>query len=239
MAFVINQDRAIDLTIPLQFDVVGPNAFYAPQPESSPVIAGDFIGDTTKGGVVNFKNLRLNPHGNGTHTECVGHISADRVSMSEVMKRFLFDGVLISVIPTKANNGDQIILANSLDWDAIKNREALIVRTLPNHTSKVRQVYSGSNPAYFDADVLNRIRDLGVLHFITDLPSVDREEDGGKLAAHKAFWNYPTTLDRTRTITEMVYIPDYAKDGRYTVMIQSLPIDLDVSPSRVVIFPVD
>ena len=237
MTYTLDEDSAINLTIPIQFDWLGPNAFFAPPPESHAVVAGDFVGDTKKGGVVNFKNLKLNTHGNGTHTECVGHISKEHVSITEVMKRSIFDAVLISVLPTKAQNGDRIIMSEALDWEAIKNAEAVIVRTLPNQPSKIREVYSGNNPTYFDAQVLERIRYMGVLHFLTDLPSVDREEDGGKLKAHKAFWRYPEMLDRTRTITEMIYVPDFVKDGMYTVMIQTIPIDMDASPSQIVIYP--
>ena len=45
--------------------------------EYTPVVAGDFVGSTASGGPVNFFNIRVNPHGNGTHTECVGHIARE------------------------------------------------------------------------------------------------------------------------------------------------------------------
>jgi arylformamidase len=47
------------------------------------------------------------------------------------------------------------------------------------------------------------LRSIGVRHLLVDLPSVDREEDGGVLAAHHAFWDFPASLDTaTRTISE-------------------------------------
>ena len=34
-----------------------------------------FTGSVAEGGSVNFRNIAFNPHGNGTHTECLGHIT--------------------------------------------------------------------------------------------------------------------------------------------------------------------
>ena len=45
--------------------------------------AGSFVGDTRAGGSCNCEILTLAPHCNGTHTECVGHVTDDRVAVSE------------------------------------------------------------------------------------------------------------------------------------------------------------
>ena len=42
---------------------------------------GQFIGDTRMGGPCNFETYSITPHCNGTHTECVGHITNERVSI--------------------------------------------------------------------------------------------------------------------------------------------------------------
>jgi hypothetical protein len=40
------------------------------------VVDGDFIGKgLLQGSSTNFNNIYFNPHGHGTHTECVGHIT--------------------------------------------------------------------------------------------------------------------------------------------------------------------
>ena len=81
--------------------------------------------------------------------------------------------------------------------------------------------------------------ECGIEHLLIDLPSVDREEDGGRLAAHKAFWQYPSPDIRTKsTITELIYVPNDVKDGYYLLNIQTAPFDLDASPSRPTVFPI-
>ena len=77
----------------------------------------------------------------------------------------------------------------------------------------------------------------GVRHLLIDLPSVDREEDGGELQAHKAFWNYPTEDRLDCTITELIYVANEIPDGFYILNIQIIPFELDVSPSKPVIYP--
>ena len=79
ITFEADLSKPISIAIPLKEGTDAPNCFYAPLMEVSPVVAGDFIGSTAEGGLVNFKNIRLNPHGNGTHTECVGHIAESRL----------------------------------------------------------------------------------------------------------------------------------------------------------------
>ena len=73
-------------------------------------------------------------------------------------------------------------------------------------------------------------------HLLTDLPSVDREEDGGKLLAHKAFWKYPEDIRRSATITELVYVPDVVTDGLYLLNVQITSLEVDASPSKPVIY---
>ena len=37
-------------------------------------------GSVAEGGSVNFYDIDFNPHGHGTHTECIGHISKEKES---------------------------------------------------------------------------------------------------------------------------------------------------------------
>ena len=69
-----------------------------------------------------------------------------------------------------------------------------------------------------------------------DLPSVDAEEDGGELAAHHAFWNYPAQPRMDSTITEMIFVDDKIKDGLYLLNIQIASIESDASPSKPVLY---
>lgn len=234
--YEVDLNSGIDISIPLDSDSPGPNCFYAPFFQVSPVMQGNFIGDTRKGSPVNFYNVQINPHGNGTHTECVGHISQERVSIHNVLKKHHFIARLISLYPTLSENGDRVIFKEQLEDLKINETEALIVRTMPNLQEKKKRMYSDTNPPYIDSKAMHYIRQSGVKHFITDLPSVDRESDEGKLSGHKAFWNYPEVLDTERTISELVFIDDMIKDGLYFINIQLPSFVLDAAPSRIVLY---
>ena len=233
--------QGIDISIPLVDKPDQVNCFYAPLFETAPVIAGDFIGSTARGGLLNFLNVRINPHGNGTHTECVGHIATEPYTINQCLRRFHFSAKLISVYPRKLENGDRLIVRENLqDLFNPGEVDALIIRTLPNDPSKCSRVYSGNNPPYFEAEAIQWLADSGLQHLLVDLPSVDREEDGGALAAHKAWWKYPGTEASGRTyctITELIYVPDEVPDGEYLLNLQIASFEIDVSPSKPVLYP--
>ena len=42
--------------------------------------SGNFIGSVREGGSVNYQKLHITRHGNGTHTECYGHILDDETA---------------------------------------------------------------------------------------------------------------------------------------------------------------
>jgi hypothetical protein len=78
----------------------------------------------------------------------------------------------------------------------------------------------------------------GIKHLLIDLPSVDPEEDGGRLSAHHAFWNYPQQPRLDATITEMVYVPSTIADGLYVLNLQIAPLETDASPSKPVLYSI-
>lgn len=238
--YQIRLDQAIDISIPLQEGLQTVNAFYAPPLQIEPVRAGDFVGDMKEGGLLNFKNVKLNPHGNGTHTECVGHISPNGETINQALKQFFFLAELISIYPQKIENGDRIIMKEQI-VEALKEKkipQALVIRTLPNDDFKLRTHYSGANPSYLHHEATEWIVANGIDHLLLDLPSVDREEDGGKLLSHKAFWQYPNNIRHHATITEMIYVPSKIKDGTYFLNLQITSLELDASPSKPVLFKV-
>jgi len=232
--------KPIDISIPLHPRKNQVNCFYAPELFVEPVIAGDFIGDTRKGGPVNFMNVHLNPHGNGTHTECVGHISKKRISLNKNLKIFHFIAKLHTVSLKILSNGDQVISKEAL-ISAFKSKEkfeALIIRTIPNDPTKLKKRYSGKNPPYFEKQAMNFLVKKGIQHLLIDLPSVDREIDGGKVQNHKIFWGYPQTDQSNKTITELVYINNKIKDDKYLLNIQITSLELDASPSKPVLYSI-
>lgn len=237
--FTADLSKPIDLSIPLRDGAENPNCFWAPMPEFSPVRAGDFVGSTAEGGVVNFFNVRLNPHGNGTHTECVGHIASERFVLRECLLESHFLAKLVSLYPRRTEAGDRVLFRDQLEEVFSENEaDALIIRTLPNDELKLRQNYSGTNPPYLHHEALQYLVDCGVQHLLLDLPSVDREEDGGKLLGHRAFWQYPQATRVQATITEMIFVPDAVRDGLYLLNLQTISLDLDASPSKPLIFGV-
>ena len=86
------------------------------------------------------------------------------------------------------------------------------------------------------AVVVSDIDQLGIDHLLIDLPSVDKESDGGKLLAHHAFWQYPFNTKTERTITEMIYVPNTIYDGTYLLNIQIASFENDASPSKPLLF---
>src|ERR1041384_7046176 len=86
----------LDLSIPLEEGLNAVNCFHAPPVQFEPVVAGSFIGSTALGGPVNFFNVKINPHGNGTHTECVGHIAEEKYTINQCLKKFHFTAKLVS-----------------------------------------------------------------------------------------------------------------------------------------------
>jgi hypothetical protein len=80
---------------------------------------------------------------------------------------------------------------------------------------------------------------MGIEHLLIDLPSVDKEKDGGSLKAHKAFWNFDGPMRMQATITEFVFVPDEIADGPYVLNIQLAPFENDASPSRPVLYKIE
>lgn len=235
--FEANLSQPVDISIPIKNGEENPNCFFAPFPEFSPVRAGDFVGSTAEGGPLNFFNVKINPHGNGTHTECVGHIAREKFTIRESLTQSHFLCKLVSVIPTKNESGDRVIRKAHLEGLFEKEGiNTLVVRTMPNTSDKRRQVWSGINPPYFHTEALQYLVDKGIQHLLTDLPSVDREEDGGALAGHKAFWQYPDNTRKFATITELIFADDIVIDDLYLLNIQTISLDLDVSPSKPVLY---
>ena len=231
----IDLNAPIDISLPIQ-PQNGVSAWYVSPPEIKPVIGDGFIGDVAKGGSVNFKNISFNPHGHGTHTECFGHISPKGESVNQHITSFHFISLLISVLPQE-ENGDLVITKKQIE-DQLQNHtpEALILRTLPNNKDKKSLNYSNTNPPYLKEDAAKHLAHKGIKHLLIDLPSVDREEDGGKLLAHKAFWNYPDSIRKDASITELIYVPDSVKDGHYLLNLQFASVENDASPSKPVLY---
>ena len=248
-----------DLSIPLQFNGSQPRVYDVNRAISHAFEGDGFIGDTRKGGACNFEQLTLVPHCNGTHTECIGHITHQRFSVQEQLKDSLIPCTLISIVPENAMNssedydppkekGDFFISRSALE-KALKPvskvfLKALIIRTLPNDNTKMSRNYSAQKPPFLSLDAMNFITELGVEHILVDLPSIDRAYDQGKLNTHHLFWNVASGSHETsshslvnKTITEMIYAADEILDGSYLLNLQIAPFASDAAPSRPLLYP--
>ena len=197
-----------------------------------------------------FNHWFFNPHGHGTHTECLGHITREFYSINQCLKQFFFTAELISIEPESLDDDlvitkAQIEKALSTSTALSVTREAIVIRTLPNSDSKKHKNYSKTNPPYLAEDAAIFIRKMGVKHLLIDLPSVDRENDEGKLLAHKAFWNVKDVNNLNAdarldcTITEMIFVDDEVKDGKYILNLQIASFENDASPSKPVLYSLE
>ncbi len=236
--YTIDLSKPHDISIPVRGSVENVNAWYVPPPEIKPVVDGAYTGSVTKGASTNFNNILFNPHAHGTHTECVGHITKEFYSVNECLNNFFFMAKVITIAPGKVND-DFVISKKQIRNELSKPvPEALIIRTIPNTSSKCTNQYSNTNPPYLLEETAIFLRDSGVKHLLIDLPSVDKEKDDGALLAHKAFWNFSGELRMDATITELVFVPNQIEDGYYFLNLQVAPFENDASPSRPVLYKI-
>ncbi|KAF2334477.1 cyclase family protein [Flavobacterium daemonense] len=242
--FEIDLSKPIDISIPLTNTDENPIAWYIEKPVIEPVVFGDWIGKVSEGkSSTNFNNIFFNPHGHGTHTECLGHITNNFYSINQSLKQFFFFAKLITVEPEKI--GEDFVITKEQILTLINDKtEALIIRTLPNSKEKKSRKYSNTNPPYLSEEAAIFIRESEIQHLLIDLPSVDKEHDEGKLLAHKAFWNVKDTHKLNSdarfnaTITEMIYIAAEIEDGNYILNLQIASFENDASPSKPLLYKI-
>ncbi|WP_163408961.1 cyclase family protein [Flavobacterium ajazii] len=242
--YQIDLSKPIDISISLTNTDENPIAWYIEKPVIEPVVFGDWIGKVSEGkSSTNFNNIFFNPHGHGTHTECLGHITNDFYSINQSLKKFFFTAKLITIEPEKIGE-DLIITKEQISSLVNTETEALIIRTLPNLKDKKSRKYSNTNPPYLSEEAAAFICESEIQHLLIDLPSVDREHDEGKLLAHKAFWNVKDTHNLNSdarlnaTITEMIYVSDEIEDGDYILNLQIVSFENDASPSKPLLFKI-
>lgn len=236
--YQINLSKPLDISIPLKGDVSNVNAWYVNHPRIEPRVDGDFVGSVAEGASTNFNDIWFNPHAHGTHTECVGHITKNFHSINQPLNHFFYLAELITIAPGKI--GEDFVISRKQLENALRNTgaEAIVIRTLPNTNAKLSRQYSNTNPPYLMEAAAEFLVEIGVLHLLIDLPSVDKEKDDGALLAHKAFWNFNGELRTSATITEFVFVPDQIKDGSYFLNLQIAPFENDASPSRPVLYKI-
>ncbi|HSR60008.1 MAG TPA: cyclase family protein [Robiginitalea sp.] len=232
--YLADLGKPIDCSVPVT--PKGVTAWGLGPARVNPHQEGDFTGSVAAGASVNFNDICFNPHAHGTHTECLGHITPVVHSVNEEPPPPLMPARLITLKPMAVEGGHAIgagQLANALPG---LQGEAVILRTHFSNAGLFTQAWSGTNPPYLRPEAAAWLAERGVRHLLLDLPSVDPEQDGGALAAHKAFWGLPGHARHGATITELIAVPASAKDGLYLLNLQMAALENDACPSRPVLF---
>jgi arylformamidase len=236
----------IDLSAPINIAQVlragkeNANCFWADAPTIETITVGDYVGSVADGGTTNYRRISFTPHGNGTHTECIGHITADPADVLSLLhKRSFFTAQLMSIRPTRFGE-DLVVTLNDVSqyYDKDWAPEALIIRTMPNDPDLKRVArYSGNNPPYLEPALGEWLVKKRVKHLLLDLPSVDRESDEGALMVHRAFWQSDSDSPRLdATITELILVPNDVTDGRYILQLAWPNVEVDAFPASVLLY---
>ncbi|RKP17423.1 HIT-like protein [Rozella allomycis CSF55] len=187
----------------------------------------------SEGASVNCSKLMITPHAHGTHTECITHISKCETNMSTVQYGAHSLALLIrceisnrsdtnETCPRNSKAIDRVITRNSVEYVMQKYENlkthinAIMIRTYASDLQFPID-FTNTNPAYFTKEAMSLISEWSD-HVLVDLPSIDREDDGGDLLAHKAFFNNNTN----KLVTELCRFPDSLDEGLY-MLTMSLP----------------
>jgi kynurenine formamidase len=251
-----------DLAIVLEFNGAQPSFFVATPASSEPLRIGGFTGSVANGASCNCAVHSLAPHCHGTHTECVGHVTRSPVTVASLTPVAPGVALVVSVRPEPlgaeaatvpgghAAAADLVIRRRALEAAAAAWVDApytaVVIRSLPNEADKRHRAYSGSpSPApYFLPEAMRWLAERSVNSLVVDLPSLDRADDGGRLAAHREYWGLPPGCEdaaqATRgeaLVTELAYVPDSVPDGLYLLDLQVPAFGSDAAPSRPVLYP--
>ena len=259
----LNADFAqpLSIAIPLDFNGPQPSFYDAPAATARPYRESGFVGDTREGGSCNCEQLTFVPHCNGTHTECIGHVTDDRVAVTDRIRGGIALALLVSLHPVAASStgedsdplpaaSDLLVTAESLERAFAAHPgpapRALVVRTLPCNAARLTQAYRGSAPApYLSRQAASWLVAHGIEHLVLDLPSADRADDQGRLTAHRLFFGLPAggrhAHDAVRpdvSITELAWVAPTIRDGWYMLDLQIPAFLTDAAPSRPLLYPV-
>ena len=220
--FTASGEEAVDLSLAFQ-ESGGPSAWYVEPMQVEPVRANGFLGSVAEGGDVNFRDVTFNPHGNGTHTECVGHISEAAHSVNRLSIPPLMPCLVVSIQP-EVKNEDHVITAKALElaserhWSGQIAPPSLVLRTLPNNAEKRSKNWSNTNAPYLEAAAAQWLVDRGVEHVLLDLPSVDREQDGGVHSLHIMFSGNGPQSPREQATNHRIHLRSRYTAGRVALV---------------------
>lgn len=158
-----------------------------------------------KGDNVNCWSFSVCPHTNATHTENASHVFSNTPELcaSEIPDFMLAVAVVLKLKHDLGNCAESVEIALDL-----KICEAIQSICMQAKTQAAILLVDKSPPTHdirchFAPKIAEFLLGVGVEHLVTNLPSVDPREDGGKLAFHRAFFGQ----SNRRTITELCHLP--------------------------------
>jgi kynurenine formamidase len=240
------QSPGIEISILQSFGEDQPRHFGAKNATSQPLSVEGFTGNTDQGGSCNVYELSMIPHCNGTHTETAEHLEKQSLFPFHGISQPFYPGRLVTVpltsdLEQETYQGhkprDLFVTKKNLlkaaPWySGFIEGGSIVIRTSPNPETKKTAQWDVTHPApFFTEEAMQFLGSLPFQHLIVDFPSLDRSHDEGRLKNHREFFK-----DKSRTVTEMAYVPDGVKDGHYFVSIQVPLLALDAVPSRLVLY---
>ncbi len=212
----VDLDRPVSLAIEVEFTGEEPRHFGAPRASARPLVVPGFTGSVAAGASCNCSTLTLTPHCNGTHTECVGHLTTQPLDAFRVVPAGWLPAALLTVAPDRPQESgetsdpaprpqDELVTRRLLAaaWTARgisggsdllasgAPARALVLRTLPNPPDKRHRDYTQGAAPYLSREAAQWLVDRGIEHLVVDLPSIDRIDDAGRLTAHRIFFGLP------------------------------------------------
>jgi arylformamidase len=256
----VDLSHPVDLALELDFAGAQPRHFGAPRASARAYETPGFgfKGSVERGAGCNCQVITLTPHCNGTHTECAGHLTRERLDAWRVAPPGLIAALLLSLTPEAAADEstepapqptDRLITRRALEHSWPREppfaARALIIRTLPNDADKRVRDYTGQIPPYLSQEAARLLVSRGIWHLVVDVPSIDRAHDGGRLTAHRVFFGLPSgavqlaaAARADATITELAFVPESVADGAYLLELQVPALSGDAVPSRPLLYPI-
>ena len=247
----VDFSHAVPLALPLDFDAVHPRHFGAPAARSEPFRAGAFEGEVARGPSCNCRSVTLIPHCNGTHTESASHLTLQQRPLHDFLPAAPLPALLLTVPPVAAADCGEDSTPAPAPGDRLITRFGLLSAWArhPADAPRALLLRTGTDwrdgaPPYLSRQCAAEVVVRGIAHLVTDLPSVDRLQDAGRLTAHRLFFGLPAgstaladAARPTATITELASFPAALADGPCAVQIQILAWSGDAVPSRPLYLP--
>lgn len=236
---------ATSLALPQEFGAEQPQHFGAPPASSAAFVSGGFEGAVAQGASCNCRRITLIPHCNGTHTESASHLTLQQRPLYDIVPVAPMPAMLLTVAPVHHEGSSEDSIPSPQGIDRLITLRALLAAWRSSAIApRALLLRTGTHwrdaaPPFLSRQLALELVARGIEHLITDLPSLDRIADEGRLTAHRIFFGLPessTDLNAaTRphcTITELATFPSHLADGPCAVQLQIPAFGGDAVPCR-------